>query len=213
MVERRALTAACSRWPFANPISTARQGDLIFAFGSNAESPANRLVYIAEVSRKVTGGKYFEEEDFKARSDCIYERLSDGRFQRRGDAKFHLYERATISDLGAEPCYPKANAILAQDFRYFGRRGTDKWKLGAPKLCELVESLGQGHRVNFTPDLRSELVELKNRVWRDDPDKRILGKPLHEPDAQIDHESDDIVKVCQKSCYYISKLRRRGWAL
>ena len=96
--------------------------------------------------------------------------------------------------------------IVAQDFRYFGRRGTDKWKTGAPKLCELVESLGQGHRVNFTPDLRSELVELKNRVWRDDPDKRILGKPLHEPDAQIDHESDDIVKVCQKSCYYIFEI-------
>jgi hypothetical protein len=105
--------------------STAKPRDLIFAFGSNAESPANRLVYISEVSRKLKDGKYFELEEFKERKDCIYERLTDGRLQRRTNAKFHNYEEARISDLGAEPYYPKANAIVGEDFRYFGRRGTD----------------------------------------------------------------------------------------
>src|SRR5215831_19532066 len=47
--------------------STAKEHDLIFAFGSNAETPANRLAYIAEVSRKLTHGKYFEEGKFKTR--------------------------------------------------------------------------------------------------------------------------------------------------
>jgi hypothetical protein len=60
--------------------STAKKEDLIFAFGSNAESRANRLVYIAAVSRKVPRGSYFEGEEFKERSDCIYERLPDGSF-------------------------------------------------------------------------------------------------------------------------------------
>jgi Nucleotide modification associated domain 2 len=188
--------------------STARPGNWIFAFGSNAESPANRLVYIAEVSRKLTGGKYFEREEFKARKDCIYERLPDGCLQRRGDAKFHDYEGARISDLGAERSYPKANAIVSGDFRYFGKCGTNEWKTDAPKLCKLVEGLGQGHRVNFMSDLRSELVALKNRVWCDNPDKKVLGTPLHAPDEQIDWDSDDVVKVCKVRCYYIPQAKQ-----
>ena len=105
---------------------------MIFAFGSNNETPANRLVYIAEVSLRVPGGRYFKEEEYKKRPDCIYERLPDRRLQRRPDAKFHAYEEAHVSDLGAEPSYPKANTILAEDFRYFGKCGTDKWKNGRP---------------------------------------------------------------------------------
>jgi Nucleotide modification associated domain 2 len=128
----------------------AREGDLIFAFGSNNESPANRLVYIAEVSRKVPDGKYFEEDEFKSRADCIYERI-DGRLQLRSNAKFHHDEKARISDLGSELSYPNAIAIVAKDFRYFGKCGTDEWKADAPKLCELVDKLQRKHRVNFAP--------------------------------------------------------------
>lgn len=43
--------------------STARPGDLIFAFGSNAESPANRLVFVAEVSRRMPGGNILTEKN------------------------------------------------------------------------------------------------------------------------------------------------------
>lgn len=188
--------------------STARPGDLIFAFGSNAESPANRLVFVAEVSRRMPGGKYFDGEEFVARKDCIYERLPNGRLQRRSNARFHDYEGARTSDLGAEQSYPKANALIAKDFRYFGKRGTNTWKTDAAKLRELVEGLGQGHRVNFTPDLLAELVALKKRVWRDNPDKKVMGKPLHAPDTQIDSDSDDIVKVCKTRCYYIPNTKQ-----
>ena len=47
-------------------------------------------------------------------------------------------------------------------------------------------------------DLRNELIALKESVWRDAPDKKVLGKPLHAPDKFIDPNSDDIVKVCEK---------------
>jgi hypothetical protein len=188
--------------------STARPGDLIFAFGSNAESPANRLVYIAEVHRRMTGGKYFEAEEFSSRKDCIYERLSNGLLQRRSNARFHDYEGARISDLGNKPSYPKANALIAKDFRYFGKRGTNDWKTDAVKLCELVEGLGQGHRVNLTSDLLSELIELKKRVWQEHPVKKVLGQPLHAPDEQIDRDSDDVVKVCKVRCYYVPKAKQ-----
>jgi hypothetical protein len=66
----------------------------------------------------------------------------------------------------------------------------------------LVKGLGQGHRVNFTADLRSELVALKEPLWRENPEKKVLGEPLHAPGEQKDPESDDIVKVCKKRCYY-----------
>ena len=105
---------------------TARKGDLIFAFGSNRnETPPNRLVYIAEVSRRLPEGKYFEGDEYKRRQDFIYERLSDGRLERRKNARFHWLPQARISDLGDEPNYPKANALIADDFRYFGKSGND----------------------------------------------------------------------------------------
>jgi len=71
-----------------------------------------------------------------------------------------------------------------------------------------VEGLGQGHRVNFMPDLRSELVTLKNRVWHDNPHKKVLGTLLHAPDEKIDSDSDDLVKVCKTRCYYIPKSKQ-----
>jgi hypothetical protein len=76
------------------------------------------------------------------------------------------------------------------------------------KLCELVEGLGQGHRVNLTSDLLSELIELKKRVWQEHPVKKVLGQPLHAPDEQIDRDSDDVVKVCKVRCYYVPKAKQ-----
>jgi hypothetical protein len=63
-------------------------------------------------------------------------------------------------------------------------------------------------RVNFMPDLLSELIALKEHVWRDYPDEKVLGTPLHGPDQQVDSESDDIVKVCEKRCYYIPRTKQ-----
>ncbi len=69
--------------------STAREGDLIFAFGSNAETPMNRLVYIAVVSDRIPKGQYFTRTEYHERRDCIYERMGNARLERRSDAKFH----------------------------------------------------------------------------------------------------------------------------
>ncbi|BCK88127.1 hypothetical protein MIZ01_1928 [Sideroxyarcus emersonii] len=185
--------------------STAREGDLIFAFGSNNETPNNRLVYIAEVGRKFSGGKYFELDEFKNRGDCIYERNQSGKLVRRTDAKFHDFPTAWISDLGEDGRYPKANALVASNFRYFGKAGTSSWKSTHPRLKELIEKLGQGHRVNFTQDLRSELLELKKGVWRRFPENKVLGRPMHTPDEHIDPDDGDVMKICNTRCYYIAK--------
>ena len=185
--------------------STARPGDWIFAFGSNAETPTNRLIYIAEVKRRLTRGEYFDRKEFQSRKDCIYRRTLAGRLERRKDALFHDFPAARISDLGTEPIYSKANALVAEEFRYFGRAGTAKWKEACPVLRAMVENLGQGHRVNFTPELLAELQDLKNRVWDQHPQKRILGVPLHAPHRHTAVEDNELVKVCGRRCYYVPK--------
>lgn len=184
---------------------TARKGDLIFAFGSNSDLIPNRLVYIAEVSRKVSGGKYFEEEEFRNRSDCIYERLNDGRIERKSSARYHEYDEARVSDLGDGPFYPNAISLMGENFRYFGKNGKNDWKANAPYLCELVEDLGQGHRVRFSNQLLEELTDLKERVWRDNPDKKVLGDPLHGRNHCGYDNSDELAKLCGRRCYIPKK--------
>lgn len=189
--------------------STARKNDLIFAFGSNNnENPPNRLIYIATVNQRLADGQYYERIEFKDRRDCIYERLENGRLERRQDAEFHFYEEARVSDLGVEPFYPKANVLIAEDFRYFGKYGNDDWKLSAPNLRRLIEKLGQGHRVNFSPELLSELLALKRRIWLEYPEQKVLGKPLHKPDELVDLDTDQLVKVCGSKCYYVPKSQK-----
>ncbi len=182
--------------------STAEKGDYIFAFGSNDDTPKNRLVYIAEVSERIQNAEYFERDEYRKRGDCIYERQALGKLARRADARFHDYPGARASDLGDEPNYPKANALIAQDFRYFGRTATDAWKAKSQHLRELVEDLRQGHRVNFVPQLLAELVALKNQVWMENPNEKVLGTPLHARSKNRHPDPDECVTICGASCCY-----------
>jgi hypothetical protein len=184
--------------------STARVGDVVFAFGSNYEYPANRLVCIARVTRKLTDGEYYELDEFRNRGDCIYERAATGRFRVRADAKFHGTQAALAHDLGTWPHYTRANSLVSNDFRYFGAKGVAEWKDRAPALTQLVENLDQGHRVNHAPTLRAELLALKRAVWQAFA-RKVLGKPLHSPDLAADDEDGDVaVKVCGRRCYYVT---------
>ena len=90
----------------------------------------------------------------------------------------HESEAAQKRDIGVFPSYANARALICTDFRYFGSRGTDDWKLNARHLKRLVENLGQKHRVNHNRAIRDELLQLKDAVWKRF-DKRINGTPLH----------------------------------
>ena len=52
---------------------TAQVGDVIYAFGTNGESPSNRLVCIAEVTETYSGQEYFELSEFKHRGTAFTE--------------------------------------------------------------------------------------------------------------------------------------------
>ncbi len=197
----RGLLSLCICKPMIR--SAAVVDDVIFAFGSNSESPANRLIYIARVTRKLTDGEYYELEQYRHRSDCIYERARDGRFKLRSSATVHLAPSALEHDLGKAPNYARANSLVSSDFRYFGAQGTADWKSRAPVLTRLVESLEQGHRVKLSLTLRDELSALKRSIWRKHR-RKILGKPLHLPDRhRLPDEPGQHVKVCRERCYIV----------
>jgi len=44
--------------------------------------------------------------------------------------------------------------------------GTDKYKSLYPLIKEVVETLGQGHRVHHCAQLREELFALKGEIWQ-----------------------------------------------
>lgn len=185
--------------------STADKDDVVFAFGSNNDRVPNRLIYIAKINERMQTAAYFKEARFSRRADCIYKFQSDGRLAIRDQANFHAEGDNMASDVGEWPEYSLANALVSEDFRYFGSAGTDDWKMKAPHLKELVEHLGQGHRVNFSEALRDELMTLKKSIWRQYPHEQILGKPLHAADRCETKESDEVVKVCRRRCFSSSK--------
>jgi hypothetical protein len=182
----------------------AAVGDLIFAFGSNSDTevPPNRLVYIAVVGQPtLRGGGYFTDPRFMLRPDCIYEQV--GRtFKWKQGANFHLQGSGKKSDLGPAPKYPNANALICDDFRYFGGSGDNSWKHSSPMLKDLVENLRQGHRVNFVPELEAELRRLRDEIWSRYPSQKTMGKPLHGPGVWTGdkHEEGCVAVVQRKRC-------------
>jgi hypothetical protein len=176
--------------------STAKVGDFIFAFGSNNEVPPIRLIYIAEITRKLTNGEYYELDEYADRSDSIYALRPNGLFAIRAGAKHHGSDEQMSRDIGEPPHYKRANCLVSANFRYFGKNGTDDWKSDAPTLRRVVESLNQGHRVNHSRTVRDELLHLQQWAFTK-YERKVLGKPLH---AHITESCDDDERPKKSDC-------------
>jgi hypothetical protein len=157
--------------------ASAKVGDFVLAFGTNGQPAPNRLVYVAKITEIITGARYFDTAKFQTRKDCIYQRTLQGTLKLAPGTSAHN-TGTHAKDLGPSPNYPSAIALLSTNFRYFGGSGTDDWKEHAPHLRQMVEQLGQGHRVNHTREVRDDLLKLVDRVWKTFP-RRINGKPRH----------------------------------
>jgi Nucleotide modification associated domain 2 len=157
--------------------TSAKVGDIVIAFGTNAQPAPNRLVYAAKITEVVTGGRYFDEAKYQTRKDCIYKRRPQGTLKLTAGASAHN-TGTHAKDIGNPPTYPNAIALISTDFRYFGGAGTDEWKEHAPHLTKMVEQLGQGHRVNHSREVRDDLLKLIGRVWKQFP-RKVNGKPRH----------------------------------
>lgn len=97
---------------------------------------------------------------------------------------------------------PCISLLVADDFRYFEKNGTDEWKRDAPALTKLVEGLGQGHRVNHFERVHEELLALKEQVWQEH-DCDVLGTPLHSGITTVEIPDDDYIEITAKQCQYV----------
>lgn len=155
--------------------SAAQPGDWVFGFGDNDELE-NRLIYIAEMTGKLTRSTYYLADIFDSRKDCIYRRDETGHLVRRRGAAFHT-EDDKHRDVGDFPGYRRANVILSTNFRYFGRLPSPKV---AESLREFVRGTGQGHRSNLSsfPTVVEGLNDLRESVWKKF-DRMRIGSPSH----------------------------------
>lgn len=140
---------------------SADRGSLVFGFGG--KDYKERLIYIAEVTKKPKVGEYYRSAIFANRPDCIYKDVS-GVARRNKNVQFHKHSDERRKDVGLK--FQNAHVLLSRDFRYFGKRGTDAYKQRFPAIRNLVESLTQGHRRNHSSRLRSQLLDLKKTVWQ-----------------------------------------------
>lgn len=179
---------------------SAAVGDWIFAFGSNNQAPANRLVYIARVTKKVTDGQYYELSKFTKRGDCIYRRQRNGQFVLRRDARFHEDCDLRDYDVGESPEYRNATVLVSTDFRYFGDSSIDDWKIKAPALSRMVKQMCKGHRVNHTPQIHQDLLSMQKHLWRQHSN-RVLGLPMHaDPTCRSGKSQDGSAGRRGKTC-------------
>jgi hypothetical protein len=140
---------------------TAGKGSLVFGFGG--KDYEERLIYIARVTAKLEGTAYYRQRKYARRPDCIY-RVENGRPVRKASAKYHFNSDHRKRDVGLR--FERAYVLLSNDFRYFGRKGTEDYKKRYPEIARLIDDLTQGHRRHHSATLRNELMKLKKEMWR-----------------------------------------------
>jgi hypothetical protein len=167
--------------------SGAEEGDLIFGFAANSLSGDNRIIYVARVTKTLPDGRYYKDARYVKRGDCIYA-FKSGRFIRKRHAQHHRRSQDLAHDLGAHPAYERAHVLLSDDFRYFGKAGTDDYKRRFPLMKRAVERLGRGHRVHCDRALYSEFLKMRDWLWRSGSQK-VIGLPTSAPSARSCHRS------------------------
>ena len=174
--------------------SSAEIGDLIFGFAADSLHKDNRLIYVACVTDKLCDGKYYKDYKYAKRSDCIY-KFEDGRYFWKNGSLYHNPEDIK-HDIGGYPEYPRANVLLSDDFRYFGKAASAEYKTKFSEVRGAVERLGQGHRVWHTLALYNEFLQMKEWVWETYEEKKI-GEPTGKPSRSVCHRSKScgVVKV------------------
>ena len=158
----------------------ANECDVILGFGG--KKLGEKLIYFAKISKIVVNGEYYHENEmYSNRKDCIY-RWEDDELIFRDGSKFHDQSHRDHDVVIAKHHKYRANVILANEFVYFGKDGTDEYKNIYSALKESIEGMRQGHRINHSQVLIDELRGLYNNyIWKYGTQK-IIGHPHHKPD-------------------------------
>jgi hypothetical protein len=132
---------------------TAQPGDRIVGVTSHSLAatdgyPLDSVIYAAIVSEGIEPREYYAQRSrFRSRPDCIYQFHRDnGTLTHTGRTRLHDDPAYEARDIGRYPFYRNARTLLCSDFRYFGA-GAVTIPERLTMLRQIVQSLGQGHRV------------------------------------------------------------------
>jgi|GEM_PF-530339 len=189
----------------------AQPGDWVVGFGAKSFEVVNRrwpngrfvpgqpLVFMARVTSKLGGGKYYLEPRFVDRPDCIYERHGS-RFQRRADALYHPEPECLPHDLGSYPVYEKADVLISDDFRYYADGGTFDYELQFPSIKDAFERIHRMHGVaQPNTSLSNDFMALQRWLWRQHIDAS----------APFDAAELPLVNAASRTCTPTSATRAR----
>lgn len=144
---------------------TAEKGDIIIRFSANRLYAHNCAIFIAKVTEKLDGRKYYFQPQYSNRPDCIY-RWVGGKFRYKRGAKYHSKEDLP-HDLGSPPQYSNAHVLFSRTFRYFGEKGCRKFEDKYAHIASKIRLLAKGHRViNLPDDIWSELTKFARSLWK-----------------------------------------------
>ena len=168
----------------------AHVGDWIIGFGGKSVADLkDRLIYIAQVTKVLTEGVYYDSETYRGRPDCIYRKVGDG-YEYVPDSRFHDSEDLE-HDLGSKPGFDRACNLLSDRFVYFGREG-DSSKITSVK--DLYDGLPRDFVKNH-PDQSRERFEQFIQSILSKYGFAVLGKPTHTEITTKCHESEDEYQV------------------
>lgn len=132
---------------------TAQPGDRIVALTSRALEkssgyPEAAVIYCGTVSDVADARQYYAARSrFRSRPDCVYLFSSQtGEIRHTGKTALHATPESQARDLGRHPIYRNGRVLLCEDFRYFGAEAVPLPE-SLPRLLQLTQTLGQGHRV------------------------------------------------------------------
>src|SRR5712692_4293227 len=130
----------------------AEVGDWIIGFAPKALGW--KLSYLAKVTAKLKGSQYYGSQEYKERSDNIYEISPVGGFSLRDN---HVHDDGNIaSDVGtSEDGWKNAWVLVSKKSWYFGANAIDLSSDEFRELFAKLQGLTQGHRVKHTPELRA----------------------------------------------------------
>lgn len=151
---------------------TAQTGDRVIGLTSQALAasdgyPLHSVLYAAVVDHAVDAREYYARRSvFRHRPDCIYRfHQMNGTIEHSGRTPLHADEAYRARDIGQYPFYKNGRALISRDFRYFGAEAV-RIPARHTMLQQVVETLGQGHRVFTEADpVSREIGALLKQIW------------------------------------------------
>lgn len=128
---------------------TAKPGDWIVGIGSVNNVGNDKIIYVMEVTEKITFNEYYKDNRFQNRIDNIYQKHQDEWVQ-----KTNPYHGKDDIEHDTKTEY----VLISDNYFYFGKKAVQ-----IPEEFRNFIKGGRGHRKTYSPEFIQELIRwIKN---------------------------------------------------